>query len=139
MSNLEKHLIGSQECELLAKAYEKTNYAEINKTRQAGKPDSLMYTIELEVLQDYLKLISSEMEKNGIKNKGVKVSLGKYPEKSTDPKMNPKHLGYQMIFFSPTDLDEKSNTKMNVEVPHENVNNMADIPNLNYMNLTPPH
>lgn len=139
MSNLEKHLMSPEQSILLAEEYDQTNYAKINSGRLPTKPDSKMYSIDLEVLQDYLKLIDDEMEKRGIKNKGVKVTLGKYPAKSKDPKVNPDFLGYQMIFFSAADLSRsQDDTGSNIaEIP--NAPKSDDIPDLNYMNITPPY
>lgn len=138
MNDLEKHLMTSKESKILAEAYDKTNYAEINKNRPPGKPDSNMYTIELNILKDYLKLIDEEMEKCGIKNKGVRVTLGKYPENSQDPKLNPKYLGYQTIFFSAVDLDENNEENKSTESEKQCLGAPDDIPNMNYMHVTPP-
>ncbi|MBF8456323.1 hypothetical protein IV494_03930 [Kaistella sp. G5-32] len=139
MSNLEKHLISAQQSSILAEEYAKTNYVEINSRRPASKPDSKMYSIDLDVLQEYLKLISGEMDKRGIKNKGVQVCLGKYPEDLKDPKLNPEYLGYQMIFFSPTDLNRGQSDNRNVIIEMDASANLDDIPDLNYMNITPPY
>lgn len=139
MSKLENHLINSKECEKLVSEYDQSNYKEINRHRSPQKPDSKTYSIDLEVLQDYLKLISSEMEKKGIKKKGVLISLGKYPEKSSDPKLNPEYLGYQTVFISPVDLNGSANESK--ESPDEETEDtsLAALPNLNYMNLCPPN
>lgn len=139
MSKLENHLINSKECEKLVSEYDQSNYKEINRHRSPQKPDSKTYSIDLEVLQDYLKLISSEMEKKGIQKKGVQISLGKYPEKSSDPKLNPEYLGYQTVFISPVDLNGSANKSK--ESTHEEAEDksLAALPNLNYMNLCPPN
>ncbi|WP_126340429.1 hypothetical protein [Kaistella jeonii] len=139
MSNLEKHLISAEQTKVLAEEYIKSNYAEINKKRPESKPDSKMYSIDLDVLQEYLQLISDEMEKRGVKNKGVKVSLGKYSEYSKDPKLKPEYLGYQMIFFSPTDLGRGQSENRNAIDEMDAASNMDEIPDLNYMNITPPY
>ena len=139
MSKLENHLINSKECEKLVSEYDQSNYKEINRHRSPQKPDSKTYSIDLEILQDYLKLISSEMEKKGIQKKGVQISLGKYPEKSSDPKLNPEYLGYQTVFISPVDLNGSASKSK--ESTHEEAEDtsLAALPNLNYMNLSPPN
>jgi hypothetical protein len=139
MINLEKHLISSKECAVLAENYVKSNYAEINSKRPISKPDSKMYSIDLDVLQEYLQLISDQMEKKGIKNKGVNVTLGKYPEVSKDVKLKPEYLGYQMIFFSPIDLDEAKSENLQAKCESDVCSDLDDVPNLNYMNITPPY
>lgn len=138
MSNLDKHLISAKECSVLAENYEKSNYAEINSKRPTSKPDSKTYSIDLEVLQDYLKMISFEMDMKGIKEKGVKVTLGKYPENSKDVKLKPEYLGYQMIYFSPVDLGNTQKADKTNTTELDGSLNLDDLSNLNYMNITPP-
>ena len=139
MSKLENHLINSKECEKLVSEYDQSNYKEINRHRSPQKPDSKTYSIDLEILQDYLKLISSEMEKKGIQKKGVQISLGKYPEKSSDPKLNPEYLGYQTVFISPVDLNLSATKSKGSSHEETEDTSLAGIPNLNYMNLCPPN
>ncbi|WP_304344762.1 hypothetical protein [Chryseobacterium koreense] len=141
MSNLEKHLISVESCKVFAKQYESTNYSEINSKRPSGKPDSKEYTYELDVLKEYIMLIEAEMEKRGVKNKGIKVTMGKYPEDYDAPNFDPKYRGYQTIFFSPVDLDRPSadpaisnefgKDSLGVDAPGE-------IPNMDYGQICPP-
>lgn len=135
MNELKKHLISKKESSLLASEYEKSNYDAINAKRPAKKPDSKTYTYDLEVLQDYINLIREGMEKGGVKNKGIKITLGKYPENSLDPRLNPKYKGYQTIFFSPEDLDHSS--KEAKSAMHESED--EELPDLNYGQLCPPY
>ncbi len=146
MSNLLKHLISSAQCESLVNEYKRTNYKAINSQRPASEPDSRLFLIELDVLKEYLQLIENEMNKLGIQNKGFQVTLGKYPENSTDSKINPAYLGRQTIFFSAVDLDENISSdetdtegRLIINTP----DNAADtglsvIPCMNYMNVVPP-
>lgn len=138
MSKLEKHLISSRACVPLADDYDRTIYAEINKNRPAAKPESKHYTIELEVLQDYLKMVSDEMDKKGIINKGIRFNLGKYPEKSDDPRLDPDFLGYQMVFVSPVELQNMSKLTTESQPDDSQSKSCDDLPNLNYMNISPP-
>lgn len=139
MSNLDQHLMNSGESTRLADGYVTTNYAEINKNRPDAKPDSKMYTIELDVLEDYLKLIRAEMENRGVKNKGVRITLGKYPEKSDDPKLKPEYQGYQMVFLSPVDMNQNKTENKDSSAAVSNKGNLEEIPNLNYMGICPPY
>ena len=132
MSNLKDHLITAEESAALAGAYTNSNYAEINRLRPAGKPDSKVYRIDLAVLQDYIDLINREMEARGIKEKGIKITLGKYPDKSTDPRLKKEYEGYQMVFFSPADMAEESIP------PKMTMGKMGEIPDLNFMDISPP-
>lgn len=134
MSNLEKHLITGRKADELAKAYEKSNYIAINDKRPGQKPDSKYYIYDLEVLQDYLNLIREGMEKRGIKNKGVRISLGKYPDNGFDPRLNPLYNGYQTIFFSAENLDSVS------EKEHaKGTESQEELPNLDFGQLCPPY
>ena len=137
MKDLEQHLLSSKQSKVLAETYDRTNYAEINKNRSPEKPDSKMYTVELSILKEYLKLIEDEMDKHGIKEKGVRVTLGKYPDKSGDPKLDPKYLGYQTIFFSAVDLDNHAE-KNTENTADKDAGSTEDIPDMNYMHITPP-
>jgi len=137
MKDLEQHLLSSKQSKVLAETYDRTNYAEINKNRAPEKPDSKMYTVELSILKEYLKLIEDEMEKLGISEKGVRVTLGKYPNKSEDPKLDPKYLGYQTIFFSAVDLSNHAE-KNSENTSTNSARSTEDIPDMNYMHLTPP-
>ncbi|MDQ0475805.1 MULTISPECIES: hypothetical protein [Chryseobacterium] len=132
MSELEKHLIPKEESDLLATEYDKTNYAAINAKRSPEKPDSKYYTYDLEILQEYINMIREGMEKRGIKNKGIRITLGKYPEDQFDPRLNPLYKGYQTIFFSAEDMDAAKENS-------EKVSNPEDLPGLNFGQLYPPY
>lgn len=132
MSNLQKHLITKGESEVLAREYEISNYAAINKIRPAAKPDSKTYTYELEVLQDYINLIRDGLEKEGVKNKGIKISLGKYPESGFTDRLDPKYKGYQTVFFTAVDLDDKS------ENESDKKKGSGGLPGLDFGQLCPP-
>lgn len=135
MNALEKHLITKKESDQLATEYEKTNYAAINAKRPPEKPDSKYYTYDLEILQEYINMIREGMEKMGIKNKGIRITLGKYPDGQFDPRLNPLYKGYQTIFFSPEDMGAAEDTKENsgkVSAPEE-------LPGLNFGQLCPPY
>ena len=133
MSNLQKRLITKREGEVLAREYDTSNYVAINKGRPSSKPDSKTYTYELEVLQDYINLIRDGLEKEGIKNKGIKISLGKYPESGFTDRLNPKYKGYQTIFFSAVDLDQDESKNQS-----DTNKGTGDLPGLDFGQLCPP-
>ena len=134
MSSLQKHLITKREGESLANEYEKSNYATINAKRPNAKPDSKTYTYDLEVLQEYINLIRDGMEKKGIKNKGIRITLGKYPDAGFDPRLNPLYNGYQTVFFSPHDMDSSDNNK-NAQGDDDG----EELPDMNFGQLCPPY
>lgn len=137
MKDLNQHLMSAKESKILVAEYDNSNYAQINKNREDGKPDSKMYTIDLSILKDYLNMIEEKMENQGIQNKGVRVTMGKYPLKTDDPKINAKYLGYQTIFFSAVDLDGKE-LQNNLAKSDQELAAPEEIPNMNYMHITPP-
>lgn len=134
MSNLKKHLITKREGKSLADEYERINYDAINARRPSSKPDSKFYIYDLEVLQEYINLIRDGMEKIGIKNKGIKVTLGKYPESGFDPRLDPLFNGYQTIFFSAHDLDSSRQNKS-----ADSDESREELPLMNFGQLCPPY
>lgn len=133
MKNLNDHLLNSKQAEILSKEYERTNYSQINSSRPSGKPDSKHYIYDLEVLQEYINLIRDDMEKRGIRRKGIRISLGKYPDISFDPRLNPDFLGYQTIFFSAENMDGFSVTNRVESAP------VPDGPVLDFGTISPPY
>ena len=137
MSNLKDHLLTSTESNVFAEHYDLSNYKEINSRRPVDAPDSKTYSVDLNILKEYIALIETEMDKKGIRNKGIKVTMGKYPQKSDDVKIRPEYLGYQTIFFSAVDL---GNTEMKTNNNAASLKDETeDIPDMNYMNITPPY
>ncbi len=132
MSNLNDHLLDAAKAQQLAKEYEDTTYARINSGRPAGKPDSRFYIHDLDVLQDYINMIRDEMEKKGIRKKGIRITLGKYPESRFDPRLNPEYKGYQTIFFSAQNLDPAGTA-------NEASNLSQDLPALDFGSIAPPY
>ena len=135
MSDLQKHLITKEHSDLLEKEYDRTNYLAINAQRPSEKSDAKHFTYDLEVLQEYLNLIREGMEKKGITKKGIRITLGKYPESDSDSRLNPKYKGYQTIFFSAKDLDSNSERAVSRKSSEEE----DDLPNLNYGQICPPY
>ena len=134
MKDLENHLITKEESSVLASEYEKSNYAVINAKRPGKKPDSKSYVYDLEILQDYINLIREEMEKRGVKKKGIKINLGKYPDNGFGDRLNPIYKGYQTIFFSPVNMDSASVAERICDD-----SDLEKLPNLDYGQLCPPY
>ena len=134
MSNLEKHLITKKESDLLASEYAKTNYGAINAKRPANKPDAKHFSYDLEVLQDYINLIREEMGKRGVTKKGIRITLGKYPDDNFDPRLDPIYSGYQTIFFSAENMDSADQIES-----VSRTNDLEDLPQINYGQIRPPY
>jgi hypothetical protein len=140
-SNLSDHLIDRAQADLLEKEYENSNYLMINNSRQPDKPESKYYTYDLEVLQDYINFAREEMEKLGIKKKGIRISMGKYPQRGFDARLDAKFNGYQTVFISAENLDTSRNI-----IQNEEINNITDrgmgvsgIPSMDLSMPSPPH
>jgi hypothetical protein len=138
MSDLNKHLIDSVQSNILAQEYETSNYAQINSRRPSSKPDAKTFTYDLEVLQDYINLVREEMELLGIKNKGIKISLGKYPEGDFDKRLNPLFKGYQTIFFSAENLSNAVEDNTIGDSTSAKAKGIEDLPILDFGQLCPP-
>lgn len=86
-------------------------------------------------------MIEGEMEKRGVKNKGIRVSMGKYPDDYASPNFDPKYRGYQTVFFSAVDLDSVSSERAISEesgVDSSVSGVLGDIPNMDYGQICPP-
>ena len=134
MSNLEKHLITKKETDVLANEYDKTNYGAINAKRPANKPDAKHFSYDLEVVQDYINLIREEMSKRGVAKKGIRITLGKYPDGNFDPRLDPIYNGYQTIFFSAENMDSGEQSES-----LSRTNELEDIPQMDYGQIRPPY
>ena len=66
------------------------------------------------------------------------VYSGKYPEKSDNPKIKKEYLGYQTLFISALDLGDSSAKNLLLDQQGESIKSTEDIPDFNYMSLTPP-
>lgn len=138
--SLDKHLIDRTQSKILKTGYLSTNYRNINSARPADKPDSRMYTFDLEVMQDYINLIRDEMDRYGVKNQGIRITMGKYPD-SDFSGMNPKYAGYQTVVISAVDLDAGMQRDFaDAEVADVNIDEESlEIPEMNFANITPPY
>lgn len=137
MSNLSQNLISPEKCAALANEYYKSTYADINRNRPDDKPDSKEYIFQLSVVKEYIQFIESEMQRKGIRNMGIKVSMGKYPENASDPQLDPRLKGYQTVFFQAADLDSKE--QITAQDHNTKGSPATEIPGMNYGNLRPPY
>ncbi len=134
--SLKDHLIDRKKSEILKNEYLESNYRTINTSRPYDKPDSRMYTFDLDIMQQYLDLIRDEMEKQGIRKKGIRITMAKYPTADFSD-VKPKYAGYQTIVISAADLDavpENTEGKQGFVEPAS-----LDIPEMNFSTITPPY
>lgn len=107
--DLQNHLISAAMQQELRQEYETKNYAVINAARAEGMPDSLEYSFNLEILEQYLQYVKTNAANNGIEDVTVKICMAQYPEAHPDSRIKQNYRGYQTIFLkavnSETDED----------------------------------
>lgn len=133
-----KHLLTSQQADLLAQEYMKGNYAVINKSRKSDAPDSREAYYDLEVLEGYIQYVKGEAQKRGISNPGIKIAFGQYPtDKVIDPRQSEKYKGYQTVFLMPVVM------KKGDSLQNKNSTNKGDdfdgVSGLDFSELRPPN
>lgn len=122
---MENHLINAELQQQLREEYETKNYAVINASREEGKPDSLEYSFNLNILEEYLHYVRNHANEQGINNVTVKICMAQYPESHPDSRMNQNYRGYQTIFLKAVNSESD-----------------ADIDNtegLNFTGIRPPY
>lgn len=130
-SNLKDHLVDQTQLEKLVKTYDSKNYSTINARRI--KPDSKEYIFPIELVEEYLKFVKSEAQKNGYTNLRICIKMGQYPENEVlSPIQKPDTKGYQTVCFTavydePTDKNEKSAVGKD------------EIPGMNFGTICPPY
>lgn len=100
MSTLEEHLISATQQQQLKDEYLKKNHKFINQNRPLDKPDSLMYTYDLDILFKYLNYVKEESLKQNLKNVRISICMGQYPETGFDNRLNPEYGGYQTVYLT---------------------------------------
>ncbi len=134
-----KKLITYEESRVLFDEYSRTNNQILAQSRN-GNPDSRWYWFSLEDMEGYIKYVKENAKKQNLKNPGIRIYLGKYPENHPAGKMaKPEYAGYQTIFLMPTAKAEKGDntTLKRVQTMDEN-EDVQSIQPLNMTNLAPP-
>lgn len=124
-SSMDRHFINSSLQQQLHEEYKAKNYAVINASREAGKPDSLEYTFNIEVLEQFLQYLKSQAQDQGVSNINVTICMAQYPEVSPDDRIKPAYNGYQSVFLKGVDADSHSD--------------LANTNGLNFSNIIPPY
>ena len=74
------------------------------------------------------------MGKRGVTKKGIRITLGKYPDDNFDPRLDPIYSGYQTIFFSAENMDSADQIES-----VSRTNDLEDLPQMNYGQIRPPY
>lgn len=136
-----KKLISYREGRVLYDEYSRTNNAILTKYRN-GEPDSRWYWFSVEDMEGYLKYVKETAKKQHLKNPGIRIYMGKYPENHPKSKMaKPEYAGYQTIFLVPTaqnlKRDNSGTMSRALRSTDENIN-VREMEVLNMTNLAPP-
>ena len=128
ISNFRAHLIDHQLIQELTQNYEAKNYAAINAKRP--EPDSKEYTLDLDVLTEYLQFVAEEAKEQGFEEVKITVKMGQYPtDRIIGPLQKENTKGFQTICFVPKYKKAGGNS----------YKTEGDIPGMNYVTITPPN
>lgn len=134
-----KKLISYDERKVLFDEYTKTNHMILTKYRN-GEPDSRWYWFSLEEMEGYIRYVKETAKKQGRKNIGIRIYMGKYPVNHPESKMaKPEYAGYQTIFLVPTSgMPENDTRKVRSRTTADENTDIQDIEAMNMTNLAPP-
>lgn len=134
-TNFQEKLVTNQQIEELKDNYVKKNYTFINAKRPANLPDANEFAYSLDEIEDYIAYFKAEAAKKGLKNLGLKIVLGQYPEDRIFGKhQNPNTKGYQTICIVPTAENET------IQTLEEGTQKSANgISGLDFGTLRPPY
>ncbi len=131
-----EHFISSQLVKELVSIYDRKNYSYINSKRDASTPDAKEFWFPLEVIEEYIAYVKREAKNLGLKELGLKIKLGQYPEDRTiGPLQKANTKGYQTVCLIPTtktisisaEVEEDKNTSGNQEIKGISAMNFATI------------
>jgi len=130
-----KKLITYKEGQVLFDEYSRTNNEILTRSRN-GDPDSRWYWFSVEDMEGYIKYIKENTDKQGLKNVGIRIYMGKYPANHPVNRMaKPEYAGYQTIFLVPT--TQTNDPQKRNEMSDEN-EDVQSIQPMNMTNLAPP-
>lgn len=133
-------LITKEEARVLFDEYSRTNNMILTQARN-GNPDSRWYWFSLEEMESYIQYVKENADKQNLKDVGIRIYLGKYPENHPSDKMaKPEFAGYQTVFLMPTSKmtqDSISSRQRRGVITDEN-QDVENIQPMNMTNLSPP-
>ena len=108
----------------------------LNENRTGTGDESTQFIYDLETLEAYISFIKKEMSALNVQKKGIRITLGKYPETSEDERINPLYLGRQMAYISAENMDlgEVGEGREKRTLSER----IAGIPSLNFGGICPP-
>lgn len=139
VSALSQHLISAAQAQVLSDEYNNKNYKVLN----AGKtdPETKEVYYDIEVLQDYINYVKAEAKKQKIKNVGITIAFGQYPNNGNfDNRLKKQYQGKQTVYLKATTkpLSGAGKVGMGGNSEVENNTRISEISAFDFGNLTPP-
>lgn len=139
ISALSQHLISATQAKVLSDEYNQKNYKMVNVGKSLPETTEVYYDIE--VLEDYLKYVKAEAKKNKIKNVGIAIAFGQYPNnKSFDSRLKQEYQGKQTVYLKAVPAPTAGVGKVGIGgySPEDNLAPFDKISAFDFGQLTPP-
>lgn len=139
VSALAQHLISAAQAKVLSDEFTTKNYRVLNVGKSEPETKEVYYDIE--VLQDYINYVKAEAKKKKIKNIGITIAFGQYPNNPNfDSRLKKEYQGKLTVYLKATakPLSGSGKVGMGGYSPVENENRFEDINAFDFGQLTPP-
>lgn len=139
VSALSQHLITANQAQVLSNEYAQNNYQKVSVGKNVPETKEVYYDIE--VLEDYLKYVKSEAKKNKIKDVGIVIAFGQYPNSNNfDTRLNNAYKGQQTVYLKAAVKPSLSAGKVGIGgyTKEENNAGLSNINAFDFGHLTPP-
>lgn len=134
---LSKHMITAGQARLLSDEYTNQNYKILNAGKRDPETKEVYYDIE--VLQDYINYVKSEAKKNKIKDVGITIAFGQYPNNgSFDNRLKKEYQGKQTVYLKATSKSESTKVGMGGSIRDADQSKLDQIGAFDFGQLTPP-
>lgn len=139
VSALSQHLISAAQAKVLSDEYTNNNYKVLNTGKIDPETKEVYYDIE--VLQDYINYVKAEAKKQKIKNVGITIAFGQYPNNGNfDNRLKKIYQGKQTVYLKASVKPLPGTGKVGMGGYNEVENNagISEISAFDFGNLTPP-
>lgn len=136
---LSQHLISAAQAKVLSDEYTNKNYRVLNVGKSDPETKEVYYDIE--VLQDYIDYVKAEAKKKKIKNVGITIAFGQYPNNQNfDSRLKKEYQGKQTVYLKATAKPLSGSGKVGIggTNPIEIENSFEDFSAFDFGQLTPP-
>lgn len=139
VSALSEHLITPVQAQVLSNEYSQKNYQMISVGKSTPETKEVYYDIE--VLEEYIDYVKAEAKKNKIKDVGIVIAFGQYPNNNNfDPRLKNAYKGQQTVYLKAAVKPSVSVGKVGIGGYSKEENNagLANINAFDFGQLTPP-